>query len=123
MRGFFSPEETSELRDAFMAASPDGPVLGLSEIKASYGPDDPLARWPRMMHPHRHPELSIGPLAMRRMLDRRIESVLRALFGEEPVAFWIRRRLHVNVGVRAVSSRRGVGDAIALVAPGRAAVA
>src|SRR5438552_15310787 len=86
MRGFFSPEETSELRDAFMAASPDGPVLGLSEIKASYGPDDPLARWPRMMHPHRHPELSIGPLAMRRMLDRRIESVLRALFGEEPVA-------------------------------------
>src|SRR5437588_6005920 len=86
MRGFFSPEETSELRDAFMDASPDGPIPGLSEIKSSYAPDDPLARWPRMMHPHRHDELPIGPLAMRRMLDLRIESVLCGLFGEDPVA-------------------------------------
>jgi ectoine hydroxylase-related dioxygenase (phytanoyl-CoA dioxygenase family) len=38
------------------------------------------------MHPHQHPELPVGPLALRLMLDRRIEAVLRDLFGAEPVA-------------------------------------
>src|SRR5947209_493244 len=86
LRGFYSQEEVAEIRGAFMNVSLDGPVPGLSEIKESYSADDPLARWPRMMQPHRHSELPVGPIAMRRMLDSRIETVLRTLFGEEPVA-------------------------------------
>lgn len=86
LRQFFSHEEVDEMRDAFMAQNANGPVPGLSEISASYRPEDPLSFYPRMMHPHQHPELPVGPLAMRRMLDSRIESVLRALFGSEPVA-------------------------------------
>ena len=86
IRAFFTPEEVDELREAFMQMNANGPVPGLSEINPNYRPDDPLAFYPRMMHPHRHPELPVGPLAIRRMLDARIESVLRALFDDEPVA-------------------------------------
>jgi phytanoyl-CoA hydroxylase len=83
---FFAPEEVDAIRETFMAQNVDGPVPGLSEINPNYAPDDPLAFYPRMMHPHRHPELSVGPLAMRYMLDSRVHHVLCALFGEEPVA-------------------------------------
>ena len=86
LRQFFTPEEVAEIRDTFMAQNADGPVPGLSEISASYRPEDPLSFYPRMMHPHKHPELPVGPLAMRRMLDRRIECVLRDLFDAEPLA-------------------------------------
>jgi phytanoyl-CoA hydroxylase len=86
VRGLFSPAETAELREAFMAQAEDGPVPGLSEIDPNRPASDPLARYPRMMHPHRHPDLPVGPLAKRTMLDARIQSVLRELLGEEPVA-------------------------------------
>src|SRR6185503_187519 len=44
--------------------------------------------YPRMMHPHKHPELPlVGPLAMRYMLDERVGAILRELFdGLEPIA-------------------------------------
>lgn len=86
LRQFFTPEEIDTLRETFMAQNVDGPVPGLSEISASYAPTDPLSFYPRMMHPHRHPELPVGPLSLRAMLDRRIESVLRSLFDDEPIA-------------------------------------
>ncbi|HZT41034.1 MAG TPA: phytanoyl-CoA dioxygenase family protein [Chthonomonadaceae bacterium] len=86
LRQFFTPEEIDEIRETFMAQNADGPVPGLSEISANYAPSDPLSFYPRMMHPHRHPELPVGPLSLRCMLDARIESVLRALFDDEPVA-------------------------------------
>jgi ectoine hydroxylase-related dioxygenase (phytanoyl-CoA dioxygenase family) len=86
LRGLFAPKEVAELREAFMAQNADGPVPGLSEINPNYGPEDPLSFYPRMMHPHRHPEFPVGPLAMRTMLDSRVEAVLRDLFGEEPIA-------------------------------------
>lgn len=83
---FFRPEEIAAIRETFMAMNADGPVPGLSEINPKYTPDDPLAFYPRMMHPHRHPGLPVGPLAMRYMLDARIHAALHDLFGEEPVA-------------------------------------
>ena len=43
--------------------------------------DDPLLRCPRIMHPHRFDEL-----ALRMLLDLRIEAVLAALMDEEPIA-------------------------------------
>ncbi len=86
LRGFYSPEETAEIREAFMAQNADGPVPGMSEINPNYRPEDPLAFYPRMMHPHAHPEHPVGPVAMRYLLDERIAPVLHDLFGEEAVA-------------------------------------
>ncbi len=83
---FFTPEETAAIREAFMAQNADGPVPGLSEISPSYKAEDPLSFYPRMMHPHRHSDLPVGPLSMRCMLDGRIEAALCDLFGEEPIA-------------------------------------
>lgn len=85
VRQLFSSEEVAEIRDAFMQMNANGPVPGLSDTR-DYAPDDPLAFYPRMMHPHRHPDLPVGPLARRYLLDPRVGDILRALMGEEPVA-------------------------------------
>jgi ectoine hydroxylase-related dioxygenase (phytanoyl-CoA dioxygenase family) len=69
-------------------------VAGLSEVRrgkvdgtaGGYDPSDPLAFYPRMMHPHKHPELPVGPLAMKYMVDARIQAVLTQLMGEPPYA-------------------------------------
>jgi ectoine hydroxylase-related dioxygenase (phytanoyl-CoA dioxygenase family) len=87
VRGMLSPEEASFLREHFMeiqreALTPDSPTrqyftpAGEEESKG-----DVLKQFPRVMHPHRFDEQS-----KQMMLDERIESVLRALFGEEPLA-------------------------------------
>jgi ectoine hydroxylase-related dioxygenase (phytanoyl-CoA dioxygenase family) len=85
-RGLFAPDEVAEIRDAFMAQADMGSVPGLFDASRISGSNDPLARYPRMMHPHRHPGLPVGPLSMRYMLDRRIEAYLTAFFGEPVVA-------------------------------------
>jgi len=83
--------EIRELRDTFMTAAKDGPVEELSEMLhhagGDYASNDPLARWPRMMHPHRHLDKPVGPVAMRYMLHPRVRPILSELMGgEEPVA-------------------------------------
>ncbi len=86
VRQLFLPHEIDELRDTFMSQAAHGPVPNLSEVNPKYQPDDPLTFYPRMMHPHRHPDLAVGPISMRLMLDERIGDILRDLFGEKPVA-------------------------------------
>ena len=86
LRGLFSPEEVETIRETFMAQADAGPVPGLFEVSKSYTTEDPLSRYPRMMHPHRHPDRPVGPLAMRYMLDERIGAALWGLFREEPIA-------------------------------------
>lgn len=93
VKGLLSKEEVDTIRDTFMEQAKDGPVEGLSEIrrhhgdgKIGYDPSDPLAYYPRMMHPHKHADKPVGPIAMRFMLDKRIEAVLTALMGEKPYA-------------------------------------
>ncbi|HMK85952.1 MAG TPA: phytanoyl-CoA dioxygenase family protein [Steroidobacteraceae bacterium] len=94
LRKLFSPEEIAEIRDTFMAMAAHGPVEGLSEKKPAmnrgatpeYGPGDPLALYPRMLHPHKHLDKPVGPLSLRYMLHPKLEPILTALFGEEPVA-------------------------------------
>jgi hypothetical protein len=86
IRGFFTSSEIDEIREVFMAQTANGVVPGLSEISKGYDASDPLARYPRMMHPHRHPELPVGPLAMRYMLHPKVGEVLQDLFQEEPIA-------------------------------------
>src|SRR5436190_24053015 len=91
VRGLLRASEVGQIRDAFMEQGKNGPVPGLSEISRGTAPNgydstDPLHFYPRMMHPHKHPELPlVGPLAMRYMLDERVGAILRELFdGEEP---------------------------------------
>ena len=90
-RGLLSRDEAAQIGRTFTDLAAGGPVPGLSEVRHggrdAYDPNDPLARFPRMMFPHTHPELPVGPLAMRYMLDRRLEGPLRDLFGGvEPLA-------------------------------------
>lgn len=94
VRQVFPPHEIAEIRDTFMAMAKNGPVEGLSEVKPAmnrgeqveYGPNDPLALFPRMLHPHNHLDKPIGPLSMKYMLHSKLEGILTALFAEEPVA-------------------------------------
>lgn len=91
MRGLFSPAEIEEIRGTFMEMAKDGPVPGLSDApKARQGApsssSDPLLRYPRMMHPHKHPDKPVGPLALRYMRDPRLKPILAELFGESPYA-------------------------------------
>jgi len=88
MRGLFDAGEIAEIRETFMQMAKDGPVPGLSDIPKSQpaSGNDPLARYPRMMHPHKHPDKPVGPLAMRLMRDERLRPILAELFAEEPFA-------------------------------------
>ncbi|WP_439599911.1 phytanoyl-CoA dioxygenase family protein [Devosia sp.] len=91
IRGLFSAAEIEEIRGTFMEMAKDGPVPGLSDVpKAREGApassNDPLLRYPRMMHPHKHPDKPVGPLAMRYMRDPRLKPILAELFGEDPFA-------------------------------------
>lgn len=93
-RGLFARSEIETIRDAFMDENRDGPVEGLSETvrrqvdgsDRAYDVTDPLQFYPRMMHPHRHPDKLVGRLAKRYMLDARLKPILEAMMGEEPVA-------------------------------------
>ena len=88
-RQLFSPEEVAEIREAFTAAAADGPIPNLSETKrqnVAYDPSDPLARYPRIMNPHRHPDHPLGPLSLRYLLDSRLEACLSDLMQEPPIA-------------------------------------
>ena len=88
VRGLISPDEIDDIRETFMAQAADGPVEGLSDLPrgAVVGGNDPLSRYPRMMHPHKHAERDVGRLAMHYMLDPRLRPILAELFAEEPFA-------------------------------------
>lgn len=91
MRGLFSRDEIDEIRETFMTQAGEGPVPGLSDVPraregAPPAANDPLARYPRMMHPHKHLDKPVGPLALRYMRDPRLKPILAELFGEDPFA-------------------------------------
>lgn len=81
--GTFDATEIEHVRDHFDLLARDGKA-----IPGYWTPDltadpvaKPLARYPRVMHPHRYNEF-----CRRMMLHPRIEMILRDLMGEEPVA-------------------------------------
>jgi ectoine hydroxylase-related dioxygenase (phytanoyl-CoA dioxygenase family) len=90
----FERSEVEQIRDTFMAMNRDGPVAGLSEVRrgrvdgtvGGYDTRDPLAFYPRMMHPHKHADKPVGPLAMTYMTHPRLKPILSELVGEEPYA-------------------------------------
>ncbi|MEO8606467.1 MAG: phytanoyl-CoA dioxygenase family protein [Chloroflexota bacterium] len=94
VRGLFSPEETTALREHFMKLregnSFPGDFAGVPRILAdviktndSYRDDepDPLKDYPRMIHMHRWDEISLHWL-----LEPRVRDVLASLLGTDPYA-------------------------------------
>jgi len=86
-RGLWSADEVAACREAFDALAKRGEPIPFPHDPdhrawdPEPGSDDPLRRYPRVMHPH-----FFMDLAMRMMLDRRIEAVLTALIEEQPLA-------------------------------------
>ncbi len=88
IRGLYTSEEAAQIRDTFMKEAQGGPVPGLSEISRGgirYDPSDPLSYYPRMMNPHRHTHLAVGKIALDFLLNPRLQPILTALLGEEPL--------------------------------------
>src|SRR5690349_15915319 len=68
IRGLISVDEIESIREAFMQQAAGGPVPGLSDLpRGAVASNDPLSRYPRMMHPHKHEDKEVGRLAMRYM--------------------------------------------------------
>jgi ectoine hydroxylase-related dioxygenase (phytanoyl-CoA dioxygenase family) len=86
-RAVFSEAECASLREAFDTMRAKGGVPGYYDIQPEgfddgfhhkFGKADPLAQYPRVMHPHK-----FMPLAKQYLLDTRIFDVLEDLLGEE----------------------------------------
>jgi len=78
VRGLFGYDEIDRLCTEFAALHAAGPVPGHFEPRTS---GDPLAAYPRVMHPH-----EISESALRILLDARLRTPLEALLGEEVLA-------------------------------------
>jgi phytanoyl-CoA hydroxylase len=74
------------MRSAFTAQAGSGRLDGLNTDARITDPQDPLYTYGRMMHPHRHPHLEIGRLAMEYLLHPPVGEVLHRLLGEPAVA-------------------------------------
>jgi len=78
--GLFNDDEVARYRQHYMAMRRSGSFPG-DFAGADLQSDDPLKRYPRLIHMHRWDELSLGWL-----LDARLAAVFRQLLGSEPLA-------------------------------------
>ena len=76
----FSPEEAAQYRAHFMELRGQGSFPG-DLVGVDPASDDPLLRYPRMIHMHRWDEATLHW-----MLDDRLRSALVALLGRDPYA-------------------------------------
>ncbi|KXU37751.1 hypothetical protein AXK11_00110 [Cephaloticoccus primus] len=89
VRQFYKPEEVAEIRELFDKMHADGGVPGHYEVGKLPGaegdagiPNDPLAAYPRVTHPHR-----FNARARYYLIHPRVRMYLEKLFGgKEPVA-------------------------------------
>src|SRR5438046_369604 len=85
IRGLWTPAEIAELKQVIDGLAAAGkPIEDYWVPKTN--PDgsldpDPLRRYPRMLHLHRH-----QPIGLRMMLDPRIGGIVRTLLEDEPIA-------------------------------------
>lgn len=79
-RQLFSPEEVTVLREHYMRLRAQGPHPG-DLVGVDSTSDDPLKRYPRMIHMHRWDESSL-----RWLLDERFNRLLTLLAGQEVYA-------------------------------------
>ena len=78
--GLFSADEVAAYRDHYMTLRRHGSYPGDS-AGVDIGGDDPIKRYPRMIHMHRWDEVSL-----RWMLDARLNACMTGLLGREPYA-------------------------------------
>ena len=82
IRQLFQPDEVAFYRDHYMQLREKGSYPGdLVSQGADPGTNDPLKRYPRMIHMHRWDEVSL-----RWMIDKRLNACMTALLGVEPFA-------------------------------------
>ncbi len=79
-QGLFSRGEVETLRDHFMRLRSSGTYPG-DFSGVDLDSEDPLKRYPRMIHMHRWDEASLTWL-----LDKRLRACLRSLLGRDPYA-------------------------------------
>lgn len=75
----FSTEEIDKIRSHFMEWNASDRKEDFDKIDASGR--DPLAQYPRIIHPHRR-----DPLSLDFILDERLRTILVEILGEEPYA-------------------------------------
>ncbi len=73
-----SQTEIDQIRTVFMEQVAVDHSLAIDDGVPA---EDPLARYPRFVHPHRQPEVEAGRLALELMLDSRILNVVNSLIG------------------------------------------
>lgn len=76
--GVLSDAEVATIRAAFMDRVATDHSLAIDD---GVPDDDVLARFPRFVHPHRHPDLEVGRLSLDYLLDPRILGVVTELIG------------------------------------------
>ncbi|GAB3834055.1 phytanoyl-CoA dioxygenase family protein [Kribbella italica] len=76
--GLVSPAEVERIRTVFMDQVAADHSLAIDDGVPA---DDPLARYPRFVHPHRRTDVEAGRLSLELMLDSRILDVVTALIG------------------------------------------
>lgn len=76
-RGLFSPEEVDTYKSHFQAMH----AKRQDTLDARLEKGEPLAKYPRLMQPHRHDET-----ALRWLIDARLDQWLTALLGKSPYA-------------------------------------
>ena len=82
VRQRFLPDEVAFYRDHYMRLREKGSYPGdLVSQGADPDTNDPLKRYPRMIHMHRWDEVSL-----RWMIDQRLNTCMTALLGVEPFA-------------------------------------
>lgn len=79
VKGVFSADETDAIREHFMRWNASDRKEDFDKVDASGV--DPLAQYPRIIHPHRR-----DPLSMDFLLDPRLGEILSGFLGEEPYA-------------------------------------
>src|ERR671933_1359620 len=80
VRQLFAPDEVAHYREHFMTLRGQGTYPG-DFVGVDPTSNDPLKRYPRMIHMHRWDELSL-----RWVLDQRLNACMTRLLGREPYA-------------------------------------
>jgi phytanoyl-CoA hydroxylase len=78
--GLFSGDEVAGYREHYMALRQSGPFPG-DTAGVDIGGDDPIKKYPRMIHMHRWDEISL-----RWLVDPRLNACMTGLLGREPYA-------------------------------------
>lgn len=79
IRQLFTPNEIDHIRQVFTDQVESSIELGHNDNVAS---DDILAKYPRFIHPHRHPETEAGRTAHRYLIDQRLVKMAESLIGD-----------------------------------------